>query len=248
MKSKLFGFLAGGLLLTLSFSGCAGHPSQIPAVRSLFPVDTSQGISHVLVKGETVWRLAETYKVSADSILRANRIADPSQLKVGTPIRIPGVTKALRTLPFLPETKRWNYIIIHHSATEVGNAELFDKGHRKRGFWNGLGYHFVIDNGSAGTRNGQIETSHRWIHQMDGAHCNALDMNKRGIGICLVGNFNEDQVSATQMESVVWLVRKLQLKYKIPNSRVLKHRDVPGKQGTDCPGRQFPWESFRRHL
>lgn len=236
--------IALGSVLALFAAGCTTQPAR----STFFPPKAFGGITHTLVKGETIWRLAETYGVKADIILKANRIKNPSELKVGTPIWVPGPDRALRTLPFLPETKRWRYIIIHHSATEIGNAELFDKGHRKRGFWNGLGYHFVIDNGTSGTRNGQIETSHRWNHQMDGAHCNAGDMNKIGIGICLVGNFNDEQVSASQMESLVFLVRKLQKKYHIPNSRVLRHRDVPGKKGTECPGTQFPWSTFRKHL
>jgi N-acetyl-anhydromuramyl-L-alanine amidase AmpD len=202
---------------------------------------------HTLVKGETIWRLSETYGVKADEILRVNRIVNPSELKVGARIWIPGAPHPLRVLPFLPDTNRWDYIVIHHSATENGNAELFDKGHRRRGFWNGLGYHFVIDNGTSGTRDGQIETSHRWIHQLDGAHCNAADMNKIGIGICLVGNFDRDGVSASQLNSVAWLVRQLQAEYKIPASRVLRHRDVPGKD-THCPGARFPWNDLRKQL
>lgn len=239
------GFL--GLCFIVFSAGCATHPPRSAQPPSSL-ISPTGGITHVLVKGENIWRLAETYGVKADSILRANRVTDPTNLKVGTRIWIPGPKRPLRTIPYLPSTNRWKYVIIHHSATEVGNADLFDVGHRRRGFWNGLGYHFVIDNGTGGTRNGQIEIGHRWNHQMDGAHCNANDMNKIGIGICLVGNFDKDQVSAAQMESLVWLVRLLQTKYRIPTSHVLQHRDVPGKQGTDCPGTQFPWETFRRYL
>ena len=43
----------------------------------------------------------------------------------------------------------WRYIVIHHSATASGNAAEFDREHRARG-WDGLGYHFVIDNGVGG--------------------------------------------------------------------------------------------------
>lgn len=236
------------LLVVLWLSGCATHPSRVTPRMGVPTGPPGMGVTHTLVKGETVWRLAETYGVRPDIILKANRITDPSALKAGTPIFIPGAHQPMRTVPFLPDAKRWKYIVIHHSATEVGNADLFDKGHRKRGFWNGLGYHFVIDNGTSGTRDGIIETSHRWIHQMDGAHCNANDMNKIGIGICLVGNFNDDKVSPLQRESLIWLVRQLQQKYKIPSSRVLKHRDVPGKNGTDCPGRQFPWTDVKKRL
>ena len=200
----------------------------------------------MLVKGETIWRLAETYNVRAEAIMKANRITDPSQLKVGTLVWIPTVRPATRTMPFLPDANRWSYIVIHHSATEVGNAEMFDRGHRRRGFWNGLGYHFVIDNGTSGTQSGQIETSHRWIHQMDGAHCNVMDMNQKGIGICLVGNFDEERLPPEQFDSLVWLVRQLQIKYHISKQHVLQHRDV--KNGTHCPGKNFPWSEFRKRI
>ncbi|HHT9113865.1 MAG TPA: hypothetical protein ACFYD0_11140, partial [Candidatus Wunengus sp. YC65] len=51
----------------------------------------------------------------------------------------------------------WRYIVVHHSATSSGNAAEFDKYHRrKKGWENGLGYHFVIGNGN-GTPDGKIE-------------------------------------------------------------------------------------------
>lgn len=234
------------LSLILLAAGCVSKP--VGPIRPFAPVPGG-GITHTLVKGESVWRLAETYGVDAQTIMSVNRITNPSALKVGTRIWIPGAAKATtRTLPFLPDSNKWQYIIIHHSATEVGSADLFDKGHRQRGFWNGLGYHFVIDNGTAGTSEGIIETSHRWIHQMDGAHCNAMDMNAKGIGICLVGNFDKDKVSKEQFSALVWLIRQLQAKYKIPAHHVLRHHDVPGKNGTHCPGRNFPWPQVRKQL
>ncbi len=241
MRGKFLAFAILGLLLT---NGCATQPVKTMPLEA---PGGQWGVMHTLVKGETVWRLAETYGVKADEILRVNRISNPSQLKVGTRVWIPSAKHPLRILPFLPDTHRWQYIVIHHSATEIGNADLFDRGHRRRGFWNGLGYHFVIDNGTSGTRDGQIETSHRWIHQMDGAHCNAGDMNKIGIGICLVGNFDQDAASHSQVGSLGWLVRQLQAKYQIPASRVLRHSDVPGKD-TRCPGGNFPWSEVRKQL
>ncbi len=233
------------LSLIVLVAGCVTKP--VRPVKPYAPV-VGGGITHTLIKGESIWRLAETYGVSAQTIMAANRIKDPSTLKPGTQIWIPGASRPTRTLPFLPDSTKWEYIVIHHSATEVGNADLFDKGHRQRGFWNGLGYHFVIDNGTSGTEPGSIETSHRWIHQMDGAHCNAMDMNIKGIGICLVGNFDEEKVSKEQFNSLIWLVRQLQAKYKIPAHHVLRHHDVPGKTGTHCPGKNFPWSEVRKQL
>src|SRR5574342_132619 len=44
---------------------------------------------------------------------------------------------------------QWKYIVIHHSATEKGNAARFDEYHRKKRGWEyGLAYHFVIGNGT----------------------------------------------------------------------------------------------------
>jgi lipoprotein NlpD len=44
---------------------------------------------HVLAKGETVYSLAKMYKVSVDSILQANGIADPTKIRVGQRLLIP---------------------------------------------------------------------------------------------------------------------------------------------------------------
>jgi hypothetical protein len=46
------------------------------------------------------------------------------------------------------------------SATDLGGAKRFHKQHKARG-WDGLGYHFVIGNGSD-TADGEIEVGHRW--------------------------------------------------------------------------------------
>ncbi len=118
--------------------------------------------------------------------------------------------------------------------------------HNKRGFA-GLGYHFVIDNGTYGKKNGQIEVAPRWIKQQDGAHCRANNMNSRGIGICLVGNFSREKVSSEQLASLVYLVNTLKRYYNIPYRNILGHRQVPGAR-TECPGNYFPWREFKRQI
>lgn len=116
-----------------------------------------------------------------------------------------------------------------------------------RGFINGLGYHFLIDNGTLGKGDGQIEVSPRWIKQEDGAHCKAGGMNSVGIGVALVGNFNETTPTQAQLNSLLELLRTLMHYYHIPESNILGHRDVPGAN-TDCPGRLFPWTTVRLAL
>ncbi|MBN2582763.1 MAG: N-acetylmuramoyl-L-alanine amidase [Planctomycetes bacterium] len=142
--------------------------------------------------------------------------------------------------------EKWRYIIVHHSATRQGDAELFDRMHRERG-WDELGYHFVIGNGTL-SGNGQVEIGSRWEKQKYGAHCkvrNHPEYNRIGIGICLVGNFNEGKPSEAQMESLAQLTRWLMYRYKIPKSRVLGHGML---KATDCPGKKFDYNDLYRRL
>jgi len=229
-------------------TGCATQGNRFSNMQgAAFAPGEAIGVYHTLERGETLWRLGKMYGVDVKQLMATNHINNPSDLKVGLRLFIPGRKEPVRILPYLPESRRWKYIVIHHSATENGNAKIFDKSHRKRGFWNGLGYHFVIDNGTSGTRPGQIETGDRWYRQMNGAHCNAMGMNEIGIGVCLVGNFDEQSITPEQLQSAAWLVKSLQWRYGISANHVIRHCDVKGKD-TDCPGNRFPWHSFQRLL
>jgi N-acetyl-anhydromuramyl-L-alanine amidase AmpD len=141
----------------------------------------------------------------------------------------------------------WRYIVIHHSGTTTGNAAQFDKSHRRRGMENGLAYHFVIDNGTAGRRDGQLETGARWLRQLPGGHCHQEHMNRQGIGICLVGDFTRRAPTSKQMSALVSLVNTLRKRYGIPLSNVRGHGQWPG-ESSQCPGRAFPWTDFKRRL
>jgi N-acetylmuramoyl-L-alanine amidase len=141
--------------------------------------------------------------------------------------------------------RNWRHIVIHHSATATGSAASFDREHRERG-WEGLGYHFVIGNGT-GTGDGQVEVGYRWRNQQRGAHAGNLEYNEYGIGICLVGDFETGYATARQMASLRALVRFLQAKCGIATASIIGHSDVPGKD-TRCPGRNFSVAAFRAGL
>jgi hypothetical protein len=146
-------------------------------------------------------------------------------------------------LPPSSVEKRWTAIIIHHSATQNGDAAIFDKWHREGNHWQGVGYDFVIGNGS-NSGNGEVEATFRWQKQITGAHCGGTPSNwanKDGIGICLVGDFDKTQPTNAQMQSLVRLVRFLQSRYGIPRNRIYGHGATPGAGTvTNCPGRNFP--------
>jgi len=135
-------------------------------------------------------------------------------------------------------TRHWKYIVIHHSASDSGNEAVFDREHKERG-WRGVGYDFIIDNGEGGP-DGRVETTFRWEEQQDGAHAGNEEYNKWGIGICLVGNFDNDLPTSKQMDSLVALCNYLQDRCQIPTANVLGHCHVR-IGGTDCPGKRFPW-------
>ncbi len=139
-----------------------------------------------------------------------------------------------------PPTRKWRYIVIHHSATDKGNAMEFDKEHREKRGWDELGYHFVITNGNGGS-NGKVEVGPRWVKQKWGAHCGQTpnnEYNNYGIGICLVGDFCGRMPSAKQLASMDELVIYLAKKYRIPPDCIIGHCDAPNAH-TKCPGDQL---------
>ena len=241
-------------------TSCARAPIRPPVVHSIEPyitsadgtlVGTSFGmirsdIWHEVGPGETVWRISKMYDVREGEVVKANSLKDVNKLEKGQKLLIPKAAPLRVVIP-MPRSKKWKYIIVHHSATDVGNALSFDHVHSEKNRWKGLGYHFVIDNGTFGKKDGQIEISPRWLNQENGAHCKAGNMNYRGIGICLVGNFSVDKVSAGQMKSLIFLVKELKKHYNISNSKILGHGQVEGAS-TECPGKKFPWKDFWMNL
>ena len=223
------------------FSGPAPSAAYLPA-----PYAAPQTLHHEVGPAETLWRISKMYNVDIETLMRANGLKDPTMIKNGQRLVIPNTLGPVPVVPLYP-SRKWTHIVIHHTATDSGNARSIDVLHHKRGFWNGLGYHFLIDNGTNGKWDGQIEVGPRWIKQRDGAHANANGMNEHGIGISLVGNYSESYVSERSLQSLVYLVETLQRYYQIPDHNVIGHRDVPGKN-TECPGKFFPWAEFKRRL
>jgi N-acetylmuramoyl-L-alanine amidase len=148
--------------------------------------------------------------------------------------------------------RNWDHIVVHHSATPYGNAALFHKGHLARG-WDGLGYHFVIGNGVTPpssrsayfSADGQIEIGYRWRRQITGAHCGG-HANIGKIGICLVGNFMNQEPSPRQLNALNRLIRFLQVRCAIASKNVIGHNEI--KASTCCPGRCFSMAHLRSTL
>ena len=156
-----------------------------------------------------------------------------------------------RTNPWKPdsESREWNYIVLHHTASDSGSVDSIHEEHLKRKDkngknWLGIGYHFVIGNGN-GMGDGEIEPTFRWRQQMQGAHAGVADFNQHGIGIVLVGNFEKTPPTAAQLTSIKRLVGTLKREYSIVESKIMGHGDV---KATECPGKLFPMSEVRESI
>ncbi|MFB0552943.1 MAG: peptidoglycan recognition family protein [Phycisphaerae bacterium] len=185
------------------------------------------------------------YDSSSKSILIPPKVVSPKQSR----------GSAYRNVPrgWLPPShleKEWIAIVVHHSATEYGNAAIIDKWHRERNHWEGVGYDFVIGNGTDSS-DGEVEVTFRWREQIPGAHCGGTPnnwANVDGIGICLVGDFNRTVPSERQMQSLLRLIHFLQNRYGISKSRIYGHKTTPGARVTDCPGTKFSMARLKSML
>ena len=113
----------------------------------------------------------------------------------------------------------WEFLVLHHSATLHGSVASIDSNHKSRidsagNHWLGIGYHFVIGNGN-GMPDGKVEATFRWKQQIHGAHSGHAVFNSKGIGICLIGNFEDAPPTKKQLFALRQLVKNLGGRYQI---------------------------------
>jgi LysM repeat protein len=229
-----------GTALVALFSGGAVHADRL----------------HVVKKGETLFGLSRKYDVSVSVIAEANDLTTKTKLKIGQKLNIPNATSDKPRLDAslkktLDRTSikrgRWKNIVIHHSATPVGNVKGMDEYHRKvRHMENGLAYHFVIGNGR-GMPDGRIAAGERWSKQLPGGHLASEALNRVSLGVCLVGNFQKSSPTAAQIESLAALTNYLLSRCRLSTSSVETHQQI-NTVYTECPGRKFPVSKLKKLL
>ncbi|MDV4150611.1 peptidoglycan recognition family protein [Clostridium sp. AL.422] len=125
-----------------------------------------------------------------------------------------------------------NKIIIHHSAREEWSPEEVDKYHKSKG-WKGIGYNFYI------RKDGTIYSGRP--EDSEGAH--TIGENSSSIGICLEGNFEKEEATTMQIDSLKNLSIYLSLKYDV--YKIIGHKDV---YDTLCPGKNFPLDIVKNEI
>ena len=187
--------------------------------------------------------------VPADTSAPTLRIPAPAMGTDGSRIEVQPVEWS--AAPWSPATapRDWKYIVIHHTATSTGSVESIHQTHLMRrdadgNPWRGIGYHFVIGNGH-GMPDGAVRPTFRWQDQIDGAHAGDATYNASGIGVCLVGYFEQDPPSAAQLEALAGLTQSLSAGFDIPPQNIIGHDEV---RSTACPGRYFPMQELTQIL
>jgi murein DD-endopeptidase MepM/ murein hydrolase activator NlpD len=84
----------GGLARARWAASCAGLLLTLAGCRSL-PVDA--GVTHVVQPGETVYRISRYYEVPIENVIRANQVADVTDVAVGTKLFIPAARRPAAT-------------------------------------------------------------------------------------------------------------------------------------------------------
>lgn len=142
--------------------------------------------------------------------------------------------------------RRWQGIVVHHTAAEFATLAGIDRYHRSH-FGDPLGaeYHFVIGNGKK-TELGRVEAA-RWRHQELAAHLFHPERAPDSLALCLIGNFHERPVPAEMMEGLAGLCRALMTPLRIDLEQVTSHRKVDVGL-TACPGRHFDLDDLRRRI
>ena len=165
------------------------------------------------------------YNSSSKNIFSEMRLK--RHLNKSYPVKINEVTynwkSPLNTKDFIP-----TQIVLHHTATSTANPQLVNAAHLANG-WSGIGYHFLIRKDGTIYR-GRPENA-------IGAH--VLNYNAQSLGICLEGNFENENITAAQEKAVTSLCGMLMDKYSI--NKICKHSDL---YNTACPGKKFPFDKI----
>lgn len=133
--------------------------------------------------------------------------------------------------PMLPVRR----ITLHHdgmttfTSTSYADAadrlEAIRRAHRGHN-WGDIGYHYVIDPA------GRVWQGRPLTWQ--GAH--VKDQNEGNIGVCVLGNYEQQYPNMSQLATVERFVGSLMVQYRVSVQRIYTHRELAA---TACPGRNL---------
>ncbi len=137
----------------------------------------------------------------------------------------------------------WRMVILHHTwkptvkdfeekPDGVYWMKVIDRYHRMKG-WRKIGYHFVV------MPDGLIYVG-RTLNET-GAH--TVGKNDTAIGVCLLGNFDEEEMPSEQYVTMKYLVCWLLNRFGLTPNDLFFHRDFAQKT---CPGLKLQKSEIRK--
>ena len=78
--------MAVALSVSIALAGCGDTPTS----STYSPLASPRSATHVVVEGDTLYRIANEFGVSVGRLMAANQLSDPRELRVGQVLTIPG--------------------------------------------------------------------------------------------------------------------------------------------------------------
>jgi len=133
--------------------------------------------------------------------------------------------------------KKIKFIAVHHSQRKIDSLKRIKNLHINKYGWEDIGYHYLID------KKGRLLKCRQ--EKFIGAH--VFGHNKNLIGICLIGNFDEEKPTKEQIQTLIKFLKNKIKKHKIPIKNILGHREFPEVTKT-CPGKFIDMDKIRNVL
>ena len=164
---------------------------------------------------------------------------------------------------------RWSHVVVHHSLsadTELVNTVAIRKFHtsfrhygdiiteedyhekKAEGVsglsrpWKDIGYHWLVERFPDGVPS-VVQGRDMMMH---GAHCREQGMNRRGIGVCVIGNFDKAPPPEDIFEKAAFHVSWLCRMYRVPIENIKGHTEYATYKS--CPGKLFDMDYFRERV
>ncbi len=118
-KTFLIALFLSALLLSITSCASRHHPA------------VGDGVYHVVRPGQTLYRIALTYRVPLDRVARVNGIANPHRIRSGQRLFIPGARSVLEVPVIRPNAARLSLLPVAGSITSYFGSVR--RGHRHTG-------------------------------------------------------------------------------------------------------------------
>lgn len=141
---------------------------------------------------------------------------------------------------------RKTHIVLHHSLTADSGTVSWGairKYHVETNGWVDVGYQLAVE-----LVGDHYEVMLGRAIDEDGAHCYQDLMNRIGLGVCFVGNFDLAPPPAAMLKYAARHLRSIMGNLGIPadEAHVRMHRQHATYK--TCPGTKFPYSEFLRML